>query len=130
MWKPGWGPWHPWHPFRSAVSILPLHSTLRKSLPPPHVQVIADALADSVQVALIAGTLSDNGDEVAASVLRQLGPDIGRRVRVFNCNQSRGEGVRSVHTSGLELLQILLGHPGSCKGAGPVHVQPGPCLPL
>ena len=98
--------------------------------PPLHVQVIADALADSVQVALIAGTLSDNGDEVAASVLRQLGPDIGGRVRVFNCNQSRGEGVRSVHTSGLELLQILLGHPGSCKGAGPVHVQPGPCLPL
>ena len=54
-------------------------------------QVIADALADSVQVALISGTLSDNGDEVADSVLRQLGPDIGGRVRVFNCNQSRGE---------------------------------------
>ncbi len=56
-------------------------------------QVIADALNDSAQVGFIVGsTLSDCGDEVVASVLRQLGPDVGGRVKVFNCNQAQGRG--------------------------------------
>ncbi|GAX78053.1 hypothetical protein CEUSTIGMA_g5495.t1 [Chlamydomonas eustigma] len=54
-------------------------------------EVISDALKDSFQVALISGTTSDQGDEVAASVLRQLGSDIASKVRVFNASPSPGE---------------------------------------
>lgn len=62
----------------------------------PHVsEVIADAIRDNVKVCLIAGTISDSGDEVASSVLRQLDPDLRSHVRVFNCSQSRGELIKS-----------------------------------
>lgn len=82
--------------------------------PLPHIQVIADALADSVQVGLIAGTLSDNGDEVAASVLRQLGPDVGGRVRVFNCNQSNGERAHTSVVSFIPACHVDLTFPALC----------------
>ncbi len=50
-------------------------------------QVIADALSDGMLVGLIAGTQSgSSGDEVAASAVRQLGPELGGRVRVCNCS--------------------------------------------
>lgn len=71
-----------------------LSQLLRDDLVPlrPHVnEVIADAINDHVKVCLIAGTISDSGDEVAASVLRQLEPDLRPHVRIFNCARSRGE---------------------------------------
>lgn len=60
------------------------------TFPPPPPQVIRDALSDSMEVVLLAGTQSDTPDEVAQSALRQLGPDAGSRVRVFSCARATG----------------------------------------
>ena len=59
-------------------------------------QVVADALGDSMQVALIAGTNSDCAEDVIASIQRQLGKDLSSKIRIFSCNPARGEGMLCV----------------------------------
>lgn len=84
-----------------------LTSMLKKDEVPlrPHVrEVMADAVADTMHVAFIAGTQSDTTDEVVASALRQLGPHTGSQVKVFNCNKTAGEELAAAqdHLKGFE----------------------------
>jgi len=52
--------------------------------------VIQDAQDSGACVALIAGTQCDAPDEVAASVLRQLGEPAAEGIAVFNCPGAQG----------------------------------------
>ena len=47
-------------------------------------------MSDGAGIALLAGTLSEDGSAVVDSVLRQLGPSLASRCRVFEVPKAKG----------------------------------------